>query len=479
MQKKITNLQYLFLIGGVIRLLIICLPFDYLFARWGSDDLYYYSQIASYFNQTGTFTFDGIEPTNGFQPLFIFSLIPFGTFMQNNVQISLYIVLFITSIFTLLAAYQIPKLFLEYQLNQKLSTIVTALFILHPKLLSITFNGTEASLSFLMLLLSFRAYKWIANNEKLFLSTIIFGGLVLTRLDFSILLALLFIAGLMNKHSFLVWFKALLFPTFLFLTWMSINYYYFDTIMPSSGTAKKFHSVAFETDYIRVWITTYTTVLMAESAKSITAIALAIIGFILLIKKTRQIKKIALFLFIASAIAGIIPILTLGSYRDWYLIIHFIFILFVLGIAIEWLINHYYKLKKYLLIGIILLLWVEASIFSRDFNGSSTIYACQQFKNKIEENVTLGSFNSGIINCVLGNTNRVINLDGVVNNNILQFYPSKQLDKYLEENNVLYIIDNEQSIRFFLENFSKSISLEIIDRYQVKKHELILVKLKY
>ena len=94
--------------------MILFLPFDILFGRWGSDDLYYYSQIAGNFSETFFFTFNGTELTNGFQPLFMFLLVPFGKFMLNDIQNSLFITLSIASILTVITAIQIPKLFKDY-----------------------------------------------------------------------------------------------------------------------------------------------------------------------------------------------------------------------------------------------------------------------------------------------------------------------------------------------------------------------------
>ena len=474
--KRKIIFRLIILVGIIIRLVILFLPFDVILERWGSDDLFYYSQIAGKFWETGQFTFDGLELTNGFQPLFMILLIPFGKFTLNNPQSSLIIVLSLTSVLTILASLQIPKLFKAYNLDSRLALVATGLFLFHPKILSVTFNGTEASLSFLMVFLSLLAFKWVQDGKKLVISSLIFTGLILTRMDFSILLFLLFVISLIQRHSFFLWVKVLLLPTIFFALWLFINYHFFDSIVPSSGTAKKLHSGAFDIEYLRQWMSTYSTAMMSESRLSITILLLSGIGLFSIFKlKTKQYKYIIFFLFILSAISGIIPILSIGSFRDWYLIIHFILILFISSLGIYFLLN-----KTRFKIGVSLLIllgvWTEAQFSQRNLQGTKVIASAIQFEEIIEQNEVIGSFNSGLINTTLGNR-RVVNIDGVVNNGILEYYQNKNIDLYLKKQNIRYIIDYKNSIDFFLENFSTQQNFRIVDLVIIGKEEFVLVEL--
>ena len=232
----------LLIVGVAVRLGIILLPLEILFSRWGSDDLFYYTQIAGHVADNGFFSFDGVVPTNGFQPLFLFALIPLGGFLLGKIHASLVITLLICTLFTAVAAWQIPKLFQEYGLCAKTALASTALFLLHPKIISVTFNGTEASLSFLVIIVAFRAFKWVEKGERPIGTALVFGALVLTRLDFSVILVLLFAAGLFSGHAFSRWVKVLAFPAFLVTIWLTINYISFGFILPSSGEAKKLYA---------------------------------------------------------------------------------------------------------------------------------------------------------------------------------------------------------------------------------------------
>lgn len=55
----------------------------YLETRCVVDDTYYYWMVARRFWETGFFTFDGIHPTNGFQPLWQWILLPLGALSRH------------------------------------------------------------------------------------------------------------------------------------------------------------------------------------------------------------------------------------------------------------------------------------------------------------------------------------------------------------------------------------------------------------
>lgn len=462
------------LLGVIIRVIIISLPLDDLFSRWGSDDLFYYSQIAGNIANGNGVTFDGLTITNGFQPLFLFILVPIGKWLLNDVQSSLTIVLITVSLIHLLATIQLKKLIEEITFNSKLGGIIAGLFFIHPKILSITFNGTEAALSFLFIVLSFRASLWISENRKLTFSSLIFSGLVLTRFDFCIILFYLFIVGVYRKDSFLSWFKVLILPTLLFFIWIGINYAYFDSIIPSSGLAKKIHSLAFETNLVKQFISTYSTALMSESKISYVSIALSLLGIFYITKKNK-LKTALIFLLGVTILTGLLPILTMGTYRDWYLITQFILIITLVGLGIYWL-SSQNSFLKYLIIIIPFLLWSEAQYSKRYMNGYLAYQATEKFHPHLSQSDKIGSFNAGIISASLGSKGTLINLDGVVNNEIIPYLKEKNLDSYLLNKNIKYLIDAKPSIDFFLTNFAKQPPYKIIDSLSNNKDKWVLVK---
>ena len=67
---------------------VLLAPIPFQEARNIVDDAYYYWVIARQFWQTGFFTFDGIHPTSGFQPLWQWMLLPFGL-LSHTLQLRL------------------------------------------------------------------------------------------------------------------------------------------------------------------------------------------------------------------------------------------------------------------------------------------------------------------------------------------------------------------------------------------------------
>lgn len=477
---KLTLNQKIFwsilVLGFILRICIIFLPLDILFSRWGSDDLFYYSQIAGNFAENGFFSFDGVIPTNGFQPLFEFLLVPFGSLMKNNVTASLVTVLLIVSALSILAAIQVKKLSDELKLDERFGLLASALFLFHPKILSVTFNGTEAALSFLMIVLSFRAFLWVKNGTRLVISSLIFAGLVLTRLDFSIILFLLFIFGMIQRHNFWQWFKVLILPTLFFISWLAINFYYFDSILPSSGSAKSIHFQSYEVNYFNSWLSTFSTAMMSESSWSFIVLLFTILGLaqITFNRKKTEIQ-IAIFLFIVSAVIGILPIISMGAFRDWYLVPHFIFIIYLITHGILFILKKFNR-PTLILSLIVIGLWTEAHFSQRNNDGYKLTSVFNEFEELVPQGKNIAAFNSGIAGCVIQN-HRLINIDGVVNNDILPFFKGKNLEDYFEQNNIEYIVDYEVSIDFFLNNFSDISQYEVIKSSELTQQKMVLIQI--
>lgn len=480
------NQKHLFgiivLIGLCIRGYIITLPLDILFNRWGSDDLFYYSQIAGNFNQNGFFSFDGVIPTNGFQFLFEFCLVPFGSLLKGKPIVSLYFILIIQIIISTVAVFQLRKLTQELKYNDIISVAICAVFFLSPKLISVIFNGTEAALSFLMLTLSLRSFLWVKQGTKLVLSGLVFGGLILTRIDFSLYLFILFMAGMVDKHSLINWIKVLIVPSLFFLLWITSNYVYFGSILPSSGEAKELILLHIPVNYIRIYLSTFSTALFSESKISIVLTLFTFVGFYTLFKENKKYRNHFYLLLIIAFFSSLLIVSKIGYYRDWYIIIHYCLVIFLVSFGVDFILKRI-NLKPLLYIlpvFISFILWGEAFYSKRKFNGFDTIKTCHQFHQQVESEKSIGAFNAGIIGTYFDKKNiRVFNLDGVVNNEVISYLKQTKLEEYLSLNNINYIIDNRSSIDFFIKTFSNSLQYEVIEVSNSGNHQLVLAKLNF
>lgn len=460
----------IFVFALFFRLYLIFICSDFL-NRWGSDDLFYYTQIAGQLSSGGGLTFDGVHLTNGFQPLFLILLLPFGKWMLHDVTASYQITLTLCSFLFLLSSFQFYLLLKkELGLTKTISSVSVFVMLLHPKLLSVTFNGTEASLSFLMIILSFRAFFWMKEQKHLFLSSVIFAGLVITRMDFAFILFLLFAFSVYQKHSFIHWVKPLVFPSLLFSSWLLFNFLMSGDIMPSSGIAKGIHANYTEGNLLSIFASTFSTTAMSESAISIPSIVLAGIGgFYLFTQSDKKIKLSIIGIILICFTLSLVMVLTVKYFRDWYLVPHYILIVSFISFGITY-ISKTIKSEKFVYILAMVfgcLLWIEAEYSKRNFAGNETVKACEYLTQKIPLKTTLGSFNAGIPQTVLGNQFTIVNLDGVVNNSVLMALEKQELEKYLNENNIHYLLDFSSSIDHFIKTYSSNLETSMIDSVEL------------
>jgi hypothetical protein len=448
------------------------LPFDVLFNRWGSDDLFYYTQIAGNVFETGQFSFDGSLLTNGFQVLFELILVPFGGFMHNQPKHAIYVVLILQTVLSFFTVFQFRKLNKTLGFSDRLNLIICGVFFLHPKLISVVFNGTEAALSILVFIFSIRAYFWVKEERNLLFSTLVFGALVLTRLDFSLFLFLLFCAGMLNKHNFWNWFKVSILPIVLFLGWLGINYLYFGSIMPSSGTAKQIIAENMDFNSIRVFFSAISTSLFSESKLSWLLLILVSIGLFQVWKNKSLHGKYALFIIVASIVSGTLIVSTIGYFRDWYLIPQYITMVYFSSLGIDLFMQ--FRKSWIIPLSCFLIIWTEAHLTQRRFRGSDLLKAANNFPKELHKGKTIGSFNAGLLGCSLGKKGyTIVNLDGVVNNDILPFLKQKKLEIYLRENNIHYILDHISSIDFFLKNYSTDTTYSVVNEDSVSLLTLV------
>ncbi len=436
-------------VGLIVRLIIIFQPEANLLTRWGSDDLYYYSQIAGHVASGDGFTFDGIHATNGFQPLFLFALLPFGKMMLNDWHSAWVVVSLVVTILSVLACFQLRSLSREMGWSEWLAVILPGVFILHSKILSVTFNGTEGALSFLMFILTLRAFIWMRDSKRFWLSILVFSLFVITRMEFSLVLFLLAVFALSQGQSLKRWLLVAVGPIVTFSSWLLINYVSFGDMMPSSGQAKALHANWYDFPFLDGFKGAVGTVFYAESAISWVVIGLMLVGLYgVFQKKDKYLWQLLIFLGVVSVILASITIVKLHGFRDWYLIPQFVLMLIVVAHGIEWFIKGN---KKYLFLFPVIIagIWGEAQFAPRKFEGQEVIAVCKEVRDFIPEKVAIGVYNAGLPGACLGDRYFVINLDGVVNNSVLAYLESGRMDKYAELQKIHLLLDNKQSLYFF------------------------------
>lgn len=240
--------KYFVLLALTLVLLLPCiLPLKSMLNFYVDDGFFYLKTANNFAHGLGS-TFDKVNLTNGYHPLwflvlsfffYISSLFASNISPENLLRISsvLHLLLLIFSYYFIYKSYQ-----LIYNKN------VTAKFLLFL-LVSITpvaFRnwGLEIHVStFLLALYIFvRSKQYVTGNKYLGLKALIFSLLILARVDYTLSfmpVLLLFESYDKNLKSFINNFLKLSIPVGLVLiSYVSINLYYFEHIMPVSAFIK-------------------------------------------------------------------------------------------------------------------------------------------------------------------------------------------------------------------------------------------------
>lgn len=189
--KKYIGISYagivvlsLFTIIGVIA---ICLCDTSTLAILSSDDSFYYFLTARNFVLGNGMSFDGINATNGFHPLWMLILFPIYSVTGGEYDLSLRL------IYLLLLCLYSGSIALTYILLKscfgRISALLSLLLFLNPIIFNLFFNGLESALEIFLLLLVLNVGRRTdlvsprMNLRNQALAGILFGLVFMSRLD--------------------------------------------------------------------------------------------------------------------------------------------------------------------------------------------------------------------------------------------------------------------------------------------------------
>jgi asparagine N-glycosylation enzyme membrane subunit Stt3 len=135
----------------VCSLLVVLQPIDIL-VRHLKDDSFYYLKTANNIALGLGSTFDGINQTNGYHPLWMLNLIPIYWIIPRSPFVALRVVVIIIAIYHTLAAVMLYYLVSRLH-NNTLGVITSLAWALSPFVLRIDLNGMESALYALLLTL--------------------------------------------------------------------------------------------------------------------------------------------------------------------------------------------------------------------------------------------------------------------------------------------------------------------------------------
>jgi hypothetical protein len=210
------------------------------------DDAFYYFEIANYLLETGNPSFDGINITNGFHPLWQAICLPIFYFWQG--ELPLRMMLAIAVIFNILSVVLLYKIVSDLTRNTWIALCGCAIFGFHGDIIRTWFNGLETALHIFTLLLFLRLYLQAREKQVMALRDHLLLGTVaafafLARTDSAVIIAVmlvfLYIPLFLGKQSLRLQIGGALAAAFMILSlsspWLLWNIQQFGSIVQVSG----------------------------------------------------------------------------------------------------------------------------------------------------------------------------------------------------------------------------------------------------
>lgn len=448
------------------------------------DDAFYYFRIARNIVEGYGSTFDGINITNGYHPLWMALILPIfklfsvgGTF---DIQ-PIYATLTFSLILSLCTGIVLLKIFRKYTDNSYILAIGLFFWFFNPYNLYAVLNGLETSLT-LFLLVSFSLSLLnaeTARRKKLqtVLIGVLGGLLILARLDIIFVVFFGYLYLLYKRTSFKKLALSGLITAAIFLVWQVWNYVTYGMMLTSAsitGTYVNQQLTFYDNGGKSLFLVLKTMVYMFDRAFTQLAsnlgapfVVFPLVGIALYFFAKNfgqfftQVKQrmlsplwfISLGLIVQMAISAMVR----WSFRDWYFIpTLFVFQFIVLYACIQ--LAREFKNFKYAALAIII---CAAGFFYISYDKDlqnreimqDTIWEAVQWQNKnLPVGSKIGSFNAGIQGYFSKHT--LVNLDGLVNNQASDHMLQHDMWKYITEVEKLdYISDFPQYFTYRYNHF--------------------------
>jgi hypothetical protein len=221
------------------------------------DDSFYAFQIARNIAAGNGMTFDGIHPTTGFQPLYVFLLVPVFMAAGGNSSLAIHIALSMLALFTGMTFYALYRISRRY-VGFAASIIAASIWAFSPIVVRQTANGLETAMALFMIASSVWYYLARVRPEvrppasRFLILGLLLGVCVVSRID-GVFLALVLMADylvLLRRRRAPARHLAgtALIPVgvaVLYGPWVVFNIIESGTILQDSGTATRFLSLAY------------------------------------------------------------------------------------------------------------------------------------------------------------------------------------------------------------------------------------------
>jgi len=435
------------------------------------DDAFYYLKIASNIARGLGPTFDGINLTNGFQPLWELLLVLLAKVSGGDKELLLHLSMLVQAILLGISVYLMFTLQRTMRIPLGISIVGTIIWSLASFYLQLAMAGLEAGLRNVILLvcaLVFLHSRRSPSPKPIALLGFLLGIQALARLDSIFMLAsisaLIFSDGLKRRsvrRSLLSLLCLNGFASVALSPWLLWNFLQFGHLMPVSGIVK-IRPIASYGDLLlrlfwplKLFLSLGTTLILA-ALLLLSAMGLAMITLFRLWGETsysiRQHLALALqdldFIMLFCVFVYLYYSVLFGHLRNWYsapfLLAGVLLLAYFLSIFPS-------KVQIYLSGGILMIavilfgLWAKFVCFNPEQNRLEIeLYnTALWIRASTPENTIVGSWDAGVIGYF--SERAVINLDGRVNTyGYLEIMRRKNYKSYFQAYHVRYIAQFSQ-----------------------------------
>lgn len=497
----------LYMALGVISILgvfiLLCVPFDSLISNVFPDDAFYYFKIAEHILAGNGSTFDGIHFTNGYHPLWLLMLLPvFAIFGTAPALAPLYAIWAIDLLLFVATTVVLYMLIAHYTESRGIRAFALCVWVFNPFLWYEFLNGLETGLMlFLLALFIYGAarLKEARRTSSLHLWALLgaLGGLLtLARLDAIFYPAfffayIFFTAPRERFRPVLVaglTFCVVVFPWFLW------NYMVSGMFFTSASIAHTMvnHHLVFADNGPGIFTllkatlsSTYRGITLAFSQTGALFLCLFSMGFgTALFLRARVYRSLSwrtlppeLVLFGGFVLLFLANAAVRWSMRSWYFIaIHLFFVLALTYVSTRIL----EELEQpRLLVVFFICSFLPLTLLAWDDNLRDREVAAREMRaaaiwsnEHLPVGSTIGVFNAGVQ--AYFSEHRVVNLDGLVNNDAFEAMRAQILWRYIETASIEYIIDFDPYIAYRYRDFFGAdpfLHLEEIERIRVSGYD--------
>ncbi len=448
------------------------------------DDAFYYFRIARNIVEGYGSTFDGVNITNGYHPLWMLVLLPiFKIFSVGGVfdTAPIYATLSFSLMLSLATGLVLLKIFKKYTQNTHILSIGLFFWFFNPYNLYAVLNGLETSLTLFLLAAFSLCILQTETVQRKTLHTVttgIVGGLlILARLDIIFVVFFGYLYLLYRRVNFKQILTSVSITSVIFLVWHIWNYKTYGMMLTSAsitGTYVNQQLTFYDNGGKSLFLILKTMVYMFDRAFTQLAantgapfVVFPLVGIALYFFSKNisqffiQIKQRTLsplwFISLGLLVQMSISAMVRWSFRDWYFIpTLFIFQFIILYACIQ--LAKEFKNFKYAALGICAIatgffyISYDKHLQNREIM-QDTIWKAVQWQNiNLSQGTKIGSFNAGIQGYFSKHT--LVNLDGLVNNVASAHMLKHDMWKYITEVEKLdYISDFPQYFTYRYNHF--------------------------